>query len=60
MQAILFFVFYFLNGLFGGIAECGTTIMLTQHYPSRVGVITVLIGTFSGLGCMTGPLLGGP
>jgi len=58
-RAIMFFIFFFLNGLFGGFAECGTTIMLTQQFQSRVGVITVLIGTVCGLGCMAGPLFAG-
>ena len=33
--------------------------MLTQQFQSRVGVITVLIGTVCGLGCMAGPLFAG-
>jgi hypothetical protein len=48
----LFVVFYFLNGLIGGLADNGTTIMLTQKFEDKVGAVTASIGTVCGLGCM--------
>ena len=55
----LFMLFYFLNGLVGAFAETGTTILLTNKFPDRVGVVTAMIGTVCGLGCMAGPPIGG-
>jgi len=55
-----FFLFmYFLNGLFGGFAECGTTILLGFEFKHRLGAVTAMIGTVCGLGCMAGPTVGG-
>lgn len=33
-----FMVVYFLNGFIGGLAETGTTILLTAKYTDRLGV----------------------
>jgi len=54
-----FLVMYFLNGLFGGFAECGTTILLGFEFKHRLGAVTAMIGTVCGLGCMAGPTVGG-
>eukprot|EP00040_Diaphanoeca_grandis_P008660 m.45990 g.45990 ORF g.45990 m.45990 type:complete len:615 (-) comp20112_c0_seq1:181-2025(-) len=54
-----FAIFYFLNGLIGGIAETGTTILLTNKFKDRLGAVTTSIATVCGIGCLAGPPLGG-
>eukprot|EP00039_Didymoeca_costata_P001180 m.50404 g.50404 ORF g.50404 m.50404 type:complete len:784 (+) comp10669_c0_seq1:87-2438(+) len=54
-----FMVVYFLNGFIGGLAETGTTILLTAKYTDRLGAVTASIGTVCGLGCLAGPPIGG-
>ena len=56
---VRFLIFYFLNGFLGGVAETGCTMVLTQLNLERKAVIVAAIGTASGVGCMTGPPLGG-
>lgn len=59
VQSYFFLIFYFLNGLCGGFAECGTTMMLTFEFKHRLAAVTAAIGTVCGLGCMAGPTIGG-
>lgn len=58
-QAYGFMVFYFLNGFIGGLAETGTTIVLTNKFKDNLGAVTASIGTVCGIGCLAGPPLGG-
>jgi MFS family permease len=50
---------YFLNGFIGGLAETGTTIVLTNKFADRLAAVTASIGTVAGIGCLAGPPLGG-
>jgi MFS family permease len=55
----LFMVTYFLNGLFGALAETACIILLTTRFQDRLGAVMAGVGSVCGIGCMVGPLVGG-
>lgn len=50
---------YFMNGLVGGLAETGTTILITNKFVDKIGVVSASIATACSLGCIAGPPIGG-
>ncbi len=55
----LFLITYFLNGLFGALAETACIILLTTRFQDRLGAVMASVGSVCAVGCMVGPLVGG-
>ena len=62
-QQWAFLILYFLNGLIGSLAENGALMLITEKTRvvnvGIVGRVMATIGMVTGIGCMTGPPLGG-
>lgn len=54
-----YMITYFMNGLVGGLAETGTTILITNKFVDKIGVVSASIATACSLGCIAGPPIGG-
>ncbi len=54
-----FFVFYFLSGLLGALAECACFVALQNFNKERRAAMVAAGSMACGIGCMVGPELGG-
>ena len=54
-----FFVFYFLSGLLGALAECACFVALQNFNKKRRAAMVAAGSMACGIGCMVGPELGG-
>lgn len=54
-----FFVFYFMSGLLGAVAECGCFIALQNWNKDHSATMVAAGSMVCGIGCMVGPEIGG-
>ena len=55
----VFLISYFLNGLFGALAETACIIMVSARFKENAAAVMAAVNTVCTLGCMVGPVIGG-